>query len=157
MIKFENGVFTLQNDLFCRKMRLDDDGLRSISFCLTGRDMEFSVLDTPPEFSFRINDVPYSGYAPGEQKLKFRDYTVEKGGNDAEILNIVFDLPEGQGCVTLVSMIYPDLPGTVRKIRFSSGKEDLKITQLIVETFNLAPRKSVDCQLFREQGRVPAL
>ena len=157
MISFENGVFTLQNDLFCRKMRLDPDGLRSISFRLTGRDMEFAVIDTPPEFTFRINDIPYSGYAPGEQKLKFRDYTVEKGGNDAEILNIVFDLPEGQGSVTLVSVIYPDLPGTVRKIRFSSGKEDLKVTQLIVETFNLAPRKPVDYQLFREQGRLPAL
>lgn len=158
MIKFENGAFLLKNELFSRTLVLDQDGVRTTSCRLAEGDLEYVFLDTPPEFSFKINDEGFSGYAPGEQKLKFRDYSVDKGAFDAEILNITFDLPgEGQGSVTLTHIIYPDLPGTIRKISFAADAQDLKITELVLETFNLAPRDSVNCQIYREQGTVPAL
>ena len=155
MIKYENGDFLLENGCFSRRLRLDADGLRSVSFRCEGR--EYAVIDTPPEFSFSLNGVSYSGYAPGSQKLTYKNHEILTGEHGAELLNISFELPDSAGVVTVVSVIYPDLPGCVRRIRFEAGKEEMDLSQLILETFNLAPREPVDLQIFREQGRVPAL
>lgn len=155
MIRYENGKFVLENSLFSRTLLLDDDGLRSVSYCFENR--EFAVTDAPPEFSFEVNGVSCSGYAPGGQKLKYKSFEILDGKDGAEILNISFELPGAAGCVTVVSVIYPDLPGCVRKFRFEAGEEELDLSKLMLETFNLAPRDPVNLQIFREQGRVPAL
>ena len=155
MIKFENGKFLLQNALFSRTLLLDADGIRSVS-CRLG-EKEFAVIETPPEFSFNLNGISYAGYQQGTQKLKYAGYEITRGEYDSEILDISFDLPEGQGRVVLVSVIYPDLSGIIRRIRFEAGEKELDLSQLIIETFNLAPREPVDLQPFREQGRIPAL
>ena len=119
MIKFENGDFLLQNSLFSRTLRLDADGLRTVS-CRLG-EQEYMVENQGPEFSFFINGTGYSGYRQGSQKLQYKSYEILKGEKDAEILNITFELPEGQGSVTLISVIYPDLAGTVRRFRFDAA------------------------------------
>lgn len=155
MIKYENGEFILQNHLFSRTLRLDGDGLRTVSCRLEGQ--EFAVIDDAPEFSFEINGASYSGYQPGAQKLVYAGHEISGGAYGSEILDIFFDLPGGEGRVTVVSVIYPDLPGAVRKIRFEAFEKELDVSSLMLETFNLAPRDPVDLQIFREQGRVPAL
>ena len=156
MISFEKGLFTLENSRFSRKMQLDAEGLHTVSCTLDGN--EFAVIDNAPEFSFCINGVSYSGYAPGGQKLNFNSYEIKKGAKGAEILEIVFDLPGSLGRVVIVSTVYPDLPGLLRSIRFEAAQNgELELSQLIVETFNLAPRAPVNLQIFREQGRIPAL
>ncbi len=156
MISYKQGVFTLENEHFSRKMRLDADGVRTVSCTLDGR--EFAVIDTPPEFSFAINGTAFSGYAPGNQKLKYSDYEVRKGKNGAEILSINFELPDSLGHVSVISTIYPDLAGCVRTIKFdASGQCEVEVSQLVLETFNLAPGEPVNMQIFREQGRIPAL
>ena len=155
MIRFENGDFILENETFSRVLRLDEDGLRSVSFRF--REREWAVTETPPEFSFEINGVSYGGYVPGGQKLKYKCHDIREGENGSEILNISFDLPGNAGVVTVVSTLYADLPGCVRKIRFEAGSTEIDLSRLMLETFNLAPREPVNFQIFREQGRVPAL
>ena len=155
MITFENGEFLLKNSLFSETLRLDADGIRTVSCCLG--ENEFAIIDNAPEFSFSINGTAYSGYCPGRQTLRYADYEIVKGEWGSESLRISFDLPEGQGRVTLISVIYPDLAGVVRKIRFEAAKEELDLSQLILATFNLAPREAENLQIFREQGRIPAL
>lgn len=155
MIKYENGEFILKNALFSRTLRLDADGLRTVS-CQLGKQ-EFAVIDNAPEFSVTVNGRNYSGYQPGAQTLKFAGYEISRGAYGSEILDITFELPEKEGKLTVVSVIYPDLAGVVRKIRFEACEKELDVSSLMLETFNLAPRDPVDLQIFREQGRVPAL
>ena len=155
MIKFENGDFLLQNEFFSRTLRLDGDGLRTVS-CRLG-EQEYIVENQGCEFSFFINGTNYSGYRQGSQKLQYKSYEILKGEKDAEILNITFELPEEQGSVTIISVIYPDLAGTVRFFRFDAAGKELDLTDLTLDTLNLAPRNPVNIQIFREQGRIPAL
>ncbi len=156
MITFEKGIFSLENSRFSRKMQLDADGLRTVSCTLDGH--EFSVVSDVLDFSFTVNGISCSGYAPGAQKLTYSGHEIKKGAKGAEILEITFDLPGALGRAVIVSTVYPDLPGAIRSIRFeAAGKAELELSQLIIDTFNLAPRNYVNVQIFREQGRIPAL
>ena len=120
MITFENGVFTLENKLFRRQLKLGEQGVRTISVKDLSRDLEYSRCDEPPEFSCWINGTPARGNTSGEQTLKYRTYETEKTAFGGETLRIVFDLPQEQAVLTLISTVYPDLPGTVRKIEITS-------------------------------------
>ena len=157
MITFENGVFTLENKLFRRQLKLDGQGIRSFSFRNLSRDLEYAVCDGPPEFSCWINGTAIRGNTGETQNLKYRTYEIGKIGFGGESLKIIFDLPEGMGSLALISLIYPDLPGTVRKMEFTAGEKELKLSDLVLETFNLAPGNRSGLQVFREQGQLPAL
>ena len=89
--------------------------------------------------------------------MKYKCHDIREGENGSEILKISFDLPGNAGVVTVVSTLYADLPGCVRKIRFEAGSTEIDLSRVMLETFNLAPREPVNFQIFREQGRVPAL
>ena len=157
MITFENGIFTLENKLFRRQLKLGEQGIWSISFKDLARNLEYSRSEGPPEFSCWINDTPVRGNTGEEQTLKYRTYETGKTAFGGESLSIIFDLPKEQATLKLISVIYPDLPGTVRKIEITAGEKELKLSDLVLETFNLAPGERTDLQAYKEQGRLPGL
>ena len=157
MITFENWIFTLENKLFRRQLKLGEQGIWSISFKDLSRNLEYSRSEGPPEFSCWINNTPARGNTSGEQTLKYRTYETGKTASGGESLKIIFDLPQEQATLSLILIIYPDLPGTVRKIEITAGAKELKLSDLVLETFNLAPGERCDLQAFREQGRLPTL
>jgi len=124
-------TFTLDNGIVRREILFADNHLTCKTFCLTADNKQFIRKDSP-EFSFLMNDKPYSGMSRWST-VQQRDTADATGGK-----GFILTLKNAQCAVDIAYLVYPKLPVVYKTLTITNtGTEDVKIESLDVENLTL--------------------
>lgn len=137
----------LDNGLVSRTFSWEDGHFTTSSYRISGYDREF-VDRVNEEFSFLVNDMPFSGRSSWEVTPE-----TLQGEGGSRIFRVTLDSRELQGLeVQVTYTAYPDIPLVKKQMAFrNSGVKNMRLESFDVE--NLQMQGFADNWVMRYYGR----
>lgn len=159
-------TFVLENTRFRRELAVDGDGVRTVSVFDKELGREYNRNPRAAEFSFALDGGQVSSYTQsriddldGNRKEEQADLELEQGSwadgdGGSRILRLDFHLRRCPLRVRVCYQLYPESKGCLKWLELTAGAEELCLSHLVLEMFNLAPGAMVDLE-FRLGGHRP--
>jgi hypothetical protein len=168
MISHTHDTFTIENLWMSRTLRVDAEGLRTVSMVNKANGREYVRRLDRAEFQLSLNRSVVRSFQKAEPHivdgniaaptpaLAFLGHQSRPGRRGSEILELRFRL-SGQPVEIKVSYeSYADLPGMAKWLDITCLSGEMHLSKLFFEMLNLCPGPFVDAEYFRQHGTVPS-
>ena len=160
-----DGIFLLENALFRRIVRVDDNGITSVSVFNKLSQREYLKRSDCAEFSFMLNGKLISSYAQSEVHildgnihetsgmLQFLRHRITTGRQGAEVLRLEFSIVGFNAELAINYELWPDLCGCRKWLEIRNcGNTLLHVNKLTIEALNVCAGEYVDQEYYRNNG-----
>ena len=154
----------LENDLFCRRLVIDEGGIYTSSIYNKITNREYNKKTETGEFQFNINSDQIVSYSKPQvhildgnvvdikQILTVTGYEYSTGNKNSQILKISMYCVKYDFDLHVCYEIYSELAGCVKWLEIVSHSKDIHISKMFFEQLSICPGNFADSDFFLRQG-----